>query len=306
MKVFVTGATGYIGLPVVRQLLEHDHEVLGLARSDKSAQLLESIGAQAHRGTLDDYESLAQAAAASDGVIHLGFKHEQISNKPKEGVDYNSLCVDDRAAVTAMLKVMEGTNKPFVFTSGTLMMARGKLALEDDGPDMEHPVSRIRGANEAVVLDFAKKGVRAIVMRVPPFNHAKGDKYSIGMLAAKAKQFGVSAYVNDGENRWPAIHLIDEAVLFRLALEKGAAGSVYHAAAEEGVRLKDVAVALGKALQIPVVSKPLDEAQEYFGFMAFALHEDNPTSSARTRAELGWTPTHPTLLEDIEAGLFND
>lgn len=154
-------------------------------------------------------------------------------------------------------------------------------------------------------MDFSKKGVRAIVMRVPPFNHAKGDKYSIGLLAAKAKHFGVSAYVNDGENRWPAIHLLDEAVLFRLALEKGTAGSVYHATAEEGIRLKDVAIALGKALKVPVVSKPLDEAQEYFGFMAFALHEDNPTSSARTRAELGWTPTQPTLLEDIEAGLFN-
>ncbi|EEA23402.1 hypothetical protein TMatcc_002268 [Talaromyces marneffei ATCC 18224] len=304
MKVFVTGATGYIGLPVVRQLLEHGHEVLGLARSNKSAQLLESMGAQAHHGTLDDYESLAKAAAISDGIIHLGFKHEQIADKPKEGVDYASLCADDRAAATAMLKAMEGTNKPFVFTSGTLMMARGKLALEDDGPDMEHPVSRIRGVNEAVVLSFAKKGVRAIVMRVPPFNHAKGDKYSIGMLAAKAKEFGISAYVNDGENRWPAIHLLDEAVLFRLALEKGIAGSVYHAAAEEGVRLKDVAAALGKMLQIPVVSKPLDEAQTYFGFMAFALHEDNPTSSTKTRAELGWTPTQPTLLEDVETGLF--
>lgn len=306
MKVFVTGATGYIGTPVVRELLEHGHEVFGLARSDKSANFLESIGAQAHRGTLDDYESLAQAAAASDGVIHLGFKHEQIADKPKEGVNYSSLCADDRAAVTAMLKAIQGTNKPFVFTSGTLMMARGKLAVEEDGPDMEHPVSRIRGANEDVVLSFANKGVRAIVMRVPPFNHAKGDKYSIGMLAAKAKQFGVSAYVNNGENRWPAIHLLDEAVLFRLALEKGLAGSVYHAAAEEGVRLKDVAVALGKSLQIPAVSKPLDEAQQYFGFMAFALHEDNPTSSERTRTELGWIPTHPTLLEDIEAGLFKN
>lgn len=306
MKVFVTGATGYIGLPVVRQLLEHGHGVLGLARSDKSAELLESIGAQAHRGNLDDHESLVQAVVASDGVIHLGFKHEQIADKPKEGVDYNSLCADDRTAVTAMLIAMEGTNKPFVFTSGTLMMARGKLALEEDGPDMEHPVSRIRGANEAVVLGFAEKGVRAMVMRVPPFNHAKGDKYSIGMLAAKAKQFGVSAYMNDGENRWPAIHLLDEAVLFRLALEKGVAGSVYHAAAEEGIRLRDVAAALGKSLRIPVVSKQLDEAQKYFGFMAFALHEDNPTSSERTKAELGWTPTHPTLLEDIEAGSFND
>ena len=306
MKVFVTGATGYIGIPVVKQLLEHGHEVLGLARSQKSAELLKSIGAQAYHGDLDDYESLAGAAVTSDGVIHLGFKHEQIADKPKEGVDYNSLCADDRAAVTSMLDAMKGTNKPFVFTSGTLMMARGKLALENDEPDMEHPVSRIRGANEAVVLGFAQKGVRAIVVRVPPFNHAKGDKYSIGMLAAKAKQFGVSAYVNDGENQWPAVHLLDEAVLFRLALEKGHAGSVYHAVAEEGVRLKDVATALGKSLQIPAVSKPLEEAQEYFGFMAFALHEDNSTSSQKTRSELGWTPTQPKLLENINAGLFKE
>ncbi|EED13366.1 oxidoreductase, putative [Talaromyces stipitatus ATCC 10500] len=289
MKVFVTGASGYIGLPVVRELLEHRHEVLALARNEKSAKLLEAVGVQVHRGTLDDHNSLAQAAAASDGVIHLAFKHDNVA-------DYAGICADDRVAVTAMLKALEGSNKPFVFTSGTLMMERGKLAHEDDAPDMTHQVSRIRGANEAVVLAFAEKGVRVSIMRVPPINHGKDDKYSIGMLFAKAQESGVST--------WPAIHLLDIASLFRLALEKGKAGSVFHAVAEEGVRLKDIAAAIGKQLNIPVISKPLEEAQEYFGFMAFALHEDNPTSSEKTRATLGWTPNHPTLFDDIEAGTF--
>jgi nucleoside-diphosphate-sugar epimerase len=300
MKVFVTGASGYIGLPVVRDLIANGHTVLGLARSQVSADKLISVGASVHRGTLDDHAALAAAAETCDGVIHLGFKHDDIHNS-----DYVELCASDRAVVTAMLTALEGTNKPFVFTSGTLMMARGKLALEDDGPDMEHVVSRIRGANEAVVLGFAATGVRTSIVRVPPINHGKGDKHSVGMLAAKAREHGVSAYMGDGENRWPAVHLLDIAALFRLALEKGVAGSVYHAVAEEGVKLKDIAVALGRVLNMPVVCKGLgDEARAYFGFMAFALPEDNPTSSAKTREALGWKPMGPTLMEEIDAGVF--
>jgi nucleoside-diphosphate-sugar epimerase len=299
MRIFVTGASGYIGMAVVRQLLDHGHEVLGLARSEMSTQKLQAIGAQVIRGTLDDFETLAQATAASDGVIHLGFKHENM-------IDYAAACADDRATVNAMLTALKSSNKPFVFTSGTLMLSRGKIALEDDKPDMEHPVSCIRGANEAVVLGFVEQGVRVTVVRMPPFNHGRGDKYSVGMLVSKAREHGVSAYVGDGENRWPAVHLLDIAAVFRLALEKGKAGSVYHAVAEEGVRLKDVAAAIGEKLGVSVVSKPLAEAQQYFGFMAFALHEDNPTSSEKTKSSLGWAPKHPTLLEDIAAGTFTD
>ncbi|KAH8890624.1 putative oxidoreductase [Thozetella sp. PMI_491] len=300
MKVFVTGASGFIGQAVVRQLLDHGHQVLGLARNDEGAAALEALGVEVHRGNLDDLDSLAKGAAAADGVIHLAFKNKEMM------ADYAGVCAIDRAAITAIGQALEGSNKPFVITSGTLMLARGKMGRETDGPDLAHPVSSARGASEGLALSFADKGVRAAVVRLAPTNHGEGDHGFTAMTVAKARETGVSAYIGTGENRWPAVHRLDTAALFRLVLEKGRAGGVYHAVADEGVAIKDLAAAIGKRLGIPVVSKSIEEAKAHFGFAAFALAEDNPTSSEQTRAELGWVPEHPSLLEDIEAGVYAD
>ncbi|VUC28189.1 unnamed protein product [Clonostachys rosea] len=297
MKVFVTGASGFIGQAVVRELLDYGHSVLGLARSEKSAEALKKLGAEPVRGTLDDPEILKQAAIASDGVIHLAFKHEEMA-------DYVRICDEDRKTVTLLCEALEGTNKPFVGTSGTLTVAHADLATESDLADLTNPFSSGRAKNDFVILGFANKGVRSTVIRLAPTNHGEGDHGFIYMMAAKAKERGVSAYFDKGENHWPAVHRNDTAKLYRLVLENGKAGSYYHAVAEQGVTLKEIAEALGQQLGVPAASKTAEETSAHFGFLSFAIMADNIVSSEKTRKELGWTPVEKSLLDDIKAGVY--
>ncbi|KEF60032.1 alcohol dehydrogenase [Exophiala aquamarina CBS 119918] len=291
MRVFVTGATGFIGRAVVKELLNAGHQVLGLARSDQSAEYLVAAGAEVQRGSLDDLESLKQGAAASDGVIHLAFIHDFS--------DYAGSCSKDRTAIEAIGDVLTGTSRPFVITSGTLLLPQGQLCTEDTPPDLKGP-GAVRGATEQVALSFVSKGVRVSIIRLPPTNHGKGDHGFIAELARVAKSTGVSAYLGNGLNRWPTTHRLDTAKTYLLALEKAAAGSVFHAVAEEGIPIKEIAEALGKQLSIPSVSK----TAEHFGWLAIAIGGDNPTTSAKTREQLGWSPVHASLISEIEAGIY--
>lgn len=294
MKVFVTGASGFIGSAVTKELVDNGHEVIGLARSDKGAEIVKSMGGKPHRGTIDDFDDLKEVAQSSDAVIHLAFKHDVMMT------DYQAACEADRKIIEVFANALEGTNKPLIITSGTLMLPRGKLGYEDHATDLTMPVSSARAANEAFTLEYANKGVRANSIRLSPTNHGDGDQGFINMLVGTAKQTGVSAYVGKGENVWPAVHRLDTAKLYRLVLEKGKAGSAYHAVAEQGVQIKTIAEAIGKQLGLPVESKPT----EHFGFLAFALEADNPTSSEKTKSELGWTPVERSLIADIEAGVY--
>lgn len=302
MRVFATGSTGFIGSAVIKDLLAAGHEVLGLTRSDKGAEWLTTVGASVHRGTLTDLESLRAGAVASDAVLHLAFVHD-FSN-------YQSTCLIDREAITTIGTAIEGTNKPFIITSGTLMMRAGQLGTEDDSYDSESPVASARGASEPLLHSFAAKGVRTVALRLPPTNHGAGDKGFIAMLVNAAKTSGVSAYIGDGESRWPATHVLDTARAYRLALEKAfsgetsTGGATFHVVAEEGVRIKDVAEAIGKQLGLPVVSKTMEDAQKELGFMAIGVATDNPSSSVKTKSFLGWVPEHPNLLADIAQGTY--
>ncbi len=296
MRVFVTGATGFIGQPLVRELVAAGHQVLGLARSEKSSALLASLGAEVHLGSLDDPASLAQGASLCDAVVHLAFIHDFS--------DYAGACATDQAAISAMGDALKGRRGALVITSGTLMMPPGRLAHEDDATDTTSPFTSLRAASEKVALGLAQHGVRVCVVRLPPTNHGEGDQGFVASLVATAKEKGVAAYVGDGENRWPATHRLDTATVFRLALEKGEAGAVFHAVAEEGVKLKDVVAEIGKSLGVPVVSKTTQEASEHFGFLGMVVPVDNPASSAKTREQLGWVPVQPTLLEDLKNGVY--
>lgn len=291
MRVFVTGATGFIGQAVVKELLNAGHQVLGLARSDRGADSLIAAGAEVQRGSLEDLDSLKQGASASDGVIHLAFIHDFS--------DYVGNCAKDRIAIEAIGAALTGTNRPFIITGGTLLIPHGQLGTEDTPPDLDRP-SAIRGVAEQVALSFVSKGVRVSIIRLPPTNHGEGDHGFIAELARIAKSTGVSAYLGDGLNRWAATHRLDTAKLYLLALEKAAAGSVFHAVAEEGIPIKEIAETIGKQLNLPTGSK----TAEHFGWLAIAVGADNPISSAKTREQLGWTPVHASLISDIEAGFY--
>lgn len=295
MRVFVTGATGFIGKAVVKELLNAGHQVLGLSRSDKGAELLTGLGAEVHRGSLDDLDSLKQGASASDGVIHLAFIHDFS--------DYEGGCRADRAAIEAMGAALAGSNRPLIITSGTLLLPRGRLATEDDTAEAAGHAS-LRGASEKLALSLVPQGVRASVMRLPPTNHGDGDHGFVPALIGIARQKGVAAYIGDGLNRWSATHVLDTARAYVLALEKGSAGSTYHAVAEEGVAFKDIAGAIGKQLNVPVVSKPIEDMQEHFGWLALGVAADNPVSSAKTREQLGWAPVQLGLIADLEEGTY--
>lgn len=295
VRVFVTGATGFIGQAVVKELLQSGHQVLGLARSDKGADLLNTLGAEVHRGDLDDLDALRRGASASDGVIHLAFIHDFS--------DYEGNCRKDRAAVEALGNALAGTNCPLLITSGTLLLPLGQLATEDSAFDIDRP-SAVRGLAEQTALSFATQGVRPSVLRLPPTNHGDGDHGFIAMLINIAKAKGVSAYVGDGSNRWPATHRLDTAKAYQLAFDKGISGALYNIVAEEAITIKDIAEAIGKQLAVPVVSKSPEEAPEHFGFLTFALVGDNPTSSAKTQEQLGWKPVHTSLIEDIAKGTY--
>ena len=293
MRIFVTGASGFIGSAVVPELLGAGHQVLGLARSEASAKALVDAGAEVHRGQLDDLESLRVGAAKADGVIHLAFIHNFANFEASLKAEF--------AAVQALGDALVGTEKPFAIASGLLGVAPGRLAVETDAAPTEWP----RGRSETILKELAAKGVRTSAIRLAPTVHGSGDHGFVHMLIETARAKGAAAYIGEGANRWPAVHRKDAARLFRLALERGPAGSTFHAAAEEGVTAKEIATAIGAGLGLPVVGKTPAEAMDHFGgFMGWAFGMDAPTSSAATRKQLGWAPSEPMLLEDVKAHYF--
>jgi nucleoside-diphosphate-sugar epimerase len=291
MKVFVTGATGFIGSAVVLDLLGAGHQVVGLTRSDKGAEALQAAGAKVHRGDLEDLESLKKGAAAADGVIHTGFVHD--FSKFKES------CEIDRRAIAAMADALAGSGRPLVISSGTALVAPGRLATEDM-PTAAGSADNPRAASEEAVAAAAQRGVRASAVRLAPSVHGVGDHGFIPLLIGLAREKGVSAYVGDGLNRWPGVHRLDAARLFRLALEKGEAGARYHGAAEEGVPFKDIAAVIARRLSIPLVGMSTAEAAAHFTWFAHFAAIDNPTANRRTREALGWEPREPGLIADID------
>jgi len=294
MRVFVTGASGHIGSLVVPLLLEAGHQVVGLARSDTSAAALSAAGAQVHRGTLDDLDSLRAGAAAADGVIHLAFIHNF--------ADYAGAAQTDRRAIETLGEALAGSDRPFVVTSGTAAHVPGRAGTEEDPATPGLP----RVSEEAALL-FTARGVRVSVMRLPPTVHGPEDLHGfVPQLIGIARKTGVSAYVGDGSNRWPAVHERDAAQLFRLALEAAPTGSRLHGVGDEGVPFREIAEVIGRQLHLPVASISQEEARARFGFAALLVSLDNPTSSALTQERFEWRPVHPGLLADLEAGHYFD
>jgi len=302
MRIFVTGASGHIGLPVVRDLLGGGHKVVGLARSEASAEKVSSAGAEVLRTTLDDLDGLREAARSADGVIHLAFKHDLAF----AGGDFAGAMAADLRAVETIGEALVGSGKPFVNTTGTMLLAhsvRGRAGTEDDeGQEGGNP----RVASERLSLAFAKRGVRSSVVRLAPTVHSSLDHHGfIPMLVASARKNGCSAYVGDGAARWPAVHTLDAARLYRLALEAAPPGSRLHAAAEEGVFFRSIAEAIARGLDVPARSVSAEKMGELLGgFVGVITQLDNLTSSARTRELLGWKPTHADLLADIAEGHY--
>jgi len=301
MRVFVTGASGWIGSAVVPELIGAGHQVVGLARSDASADALAAAGAEVRRGTLDDLDSLRSAAAESDGVIHLAFKHDLAFTGNFEGA-----AEADRRAIETLGEALVGSDRPFLIASGTLGLAPGRVATEQDMPDLEQFTGGpgIRAANAQRTVALASRGVRSSVVRLPPTNHGDGDNGFMATLVSIARDKGVSGYIGDGSNRWPAVHRLDSARLFALAVEKAPAGSALHAVADEGVPIRDIAEVIGRHLDLPVVSISAEEAGEHFTWLASFLGLDSPASSALTREQLGWQPTHPGLIDDLDPGHY--
>jgi nucleoside-diphosphate-sugar epimerase len=305
MRVFVTGASGWIGSAVVPELIGAGHQVVGLARSDSSAAALTAAGAEVQRGTLDDLDSLRSAAAASDGVIHLAFKHDiAFTGGFQEAADA------DRRAVETFGEALAGSGRPFVLASGTLGLALGRLATERDGHDPDSvPAAmgegpRTRHATAELVLSLASRGVRSSIVRLPPTNHGDGDNGFVAALVGIARDKGVSGYIGDGFNRWPAVHRLDSAHLFRLAFEKAPAGSTLHAVADEGVPIRAIAEVIGRHLDVPVVAISPEDAGEHFGWLGAFIGADTPASSTLTRELLGWQPTQPGLIDDLDKGHY--
>jgi nucleoside-diphosphate-sugar epimerase len=288
MRVFVTGASGFIGLAIVNELIAAGHTVLGLARSDAAAASVAAAGAEVHRGSLEDLDSLRKGAAAADGVIHTAFIHD-FSN-------FQASCETDKRAIEALGAALVGSDRPLIVTSGTgAVHTQGRPATEEDAANS--PIPRV--ASEHAAAAVAAQGVRVSVMRLPQV-HDPVKQGLITYLVDLARQKGVSAYVGDGLNRWPAVHRDDAAHLYRLVLEKGSAGARYHAVAEEGVYLKDIAEVIGKRLNIPVVSKSPEEAADHFGWLALFTTFDLCASSQRTQEQLGWRPKGPSLISDLQ------
>jgi len=293
MKVFLTGATGFIGSAILQELIAAGHQVIGLARSDAGAKSLAAAGAAVHRGSLEDLESLRSGAAAADGVIHTAFIHD-FSN-------YAPAAEKDRRAIEALGSVLAGTDRPFVVTSGTLLLQRqGPLATEGDAPNPSFPRK-----SEQAALAVAPRRVRVSILRLPPSVHGDGDHGFVPALIRIAREKGVSAYVGDGLNYWPAVHRLDATHLYRLALEKRSDGATaYHGIADEGIPFREIAEVIGRRLNVPVVRKPPEEAANHFGWMAHFVGVDCPASSKRTRELLGWQPKQPGLIPDLEQGTY--
>jgi len=290
MRVFVTGATGFVGSAIVQELLNAGHQVLGLARSEAAAEALVHAGAEAHVGSLNDLESLRRGAAAADGVIHTAFNHDFS--------EYEAAGETDRQAIGALGSVLAGSDRPLLVTAGLAGFAPGRLATEEDTP------AALPRMSEPAALALAAQGVHASVIRLAASVHDRDDRGFVPTLIAIARQTGVSAYVGNGLNRWPAVHRLDAARLYRLALEKGAAGARYHGAADEGIPMCDIAASIGRHLHLPVVAKSVEEAPAHFGWMARFIGMDMLASSLLTQQQLGWHPTQPGLLPDLEQGHY--
>ncbi|MEI9977073.1 MAG: SDR family oxidoreductase [Ignavibacteriota bacterium] len=289
MRIFLTGATGFIGTAVVPELIQAGHQVLGLARSEAGANALRAAGAEVQQGTMEDLEILRAAAAKSDGVIHTAFNHDFSK--------FAANCEADKRAIEALGAALKGTDRPLIVTGGVALLAPGRLATEADPPVPFSP--HFPRQSEAAAVALVEQGVNASTMRLPQV-HDTRKAGLVTFLIAIARQKGVSAYVGDGSNHWAAAHLLDVAQLYRLAIEKGSAGDRYHAVDEEGVVLRDIAEAVGRGLNVPVVSKTPEEAAEHFGFLAFFVGADCPVSSAQTQQRFGWRPANnPGLIEDL-------
>jgi nucleoside-diphosphate-sugar epimerase len=296
MRVFVTGATGFIGSAIVKELIGAGHQVLGLTRSDSGANTLVAAGAEVHRGTLEDLESLRSGAAMCDGVIHTAFIHD--FSKFQEN------CETDRRVIRAIGSVLTGSNRPLIVTSGIGLgsFAPGEIAVEKHMATYKtthHP----RVASEEAAAEVAAQGVNVSIMRLPPSVHDKGDHGFVPILIGIAREKGASAYVGDGANRWPAVHRLDAAHLYRMVLEKGVAGT-YHAVGDEGIPTRDIAEVIGRHLQVPVISVSPEAAANHFGWFAGFLGMDVPASAKLTEEWLGWKPTHHGLVADLEQGHY--
>lgn len=295
MRIFITGASGWIGSAVSQELLAHGHEVVGLARSTESAAALSAAGITPRLGSLDDPQSLAAAAATAEGVIHLAFKHDFS--------DYAGAGRTEHLAVRAMADALVGSDRPFLLASGLATGATGRPLTEDD-PSPFHGIDSMRGGSENLALGYADKGVRAVALRFAPTVHGTRDHGFTAALTAIARDKGAAGYVGDGSNRWAAVHRDDAARLVRLALEQAPAGSRVHAVAEGGVATRDIATAIAEFLQLPTKSVPADQIEEHFGWIGRFFSMDVVASNTKTVEMLGWQPNGPTLLEDIAAGAY--
>ena len=292
MRVFVTGATGFVGSAIVQELIGAGHRVLGLVRSDAGAASLAAAGGEVHRGSLEDSDSLVRGAASADAVIHTAFIHDF--------ANYASSAETDRLAIATLGGALAGSGRPLVITSGTLLAQRkGPLAVEDDAPKPHSP----RKSEEAMP-ELVSRGVRASVVRLPPSVHGDGDHGFVPALIAIAREKGASAYVGEGLNRWPAVHRLDAARLYRLVLERGVAGASYHAVADEGVPFREIAGVIGRRLNVPVVSRTSEEAAGHFGWIAPFVTMDGPASSAQTQERLGWHSTGSGFIADIDGPAY--